>query len=199
MGDGLDRAWQHTPATRMVTGGSAVNAMVRKGLGCVHQPRDLVPLFFQNQPTPRLIAPGGEAPPLQDDPRGRPLERLDADGVTALYRFMAATAAPRLGLAPPLAPLDRTRFPGDGRDHRAAAPAAEGMPRTRGDSREHRPDLTPVRRDLLGAHQAGRPLRLTPLSGHRRDVQDGGQVVTAPITPRQPTDGTTCLVAARAL
>ena len=58
MGDGLDRALPHTPETRMVTGGSAVKAMVRNGLGLVNQPLSLVPRCVQNAPPPRLIPPG---------------------------------------------------------------------------------------------------------------------------------------------
>jgi len=66
MGDVLDRALQHKPETRMVTVGRAVKAMVLNGLGFMNQQRDLVPRFFQNTPTQRLIAPGSEAPHLHD-------------------------------------------------------------------------------------------------------------------------------------
>jgi hypothetical protein len=100
MGDRLDRAMPHRPETRMVTMRSAVNAMVLHGRGVVNQPLDRVPRCFQNKPTPRLIAPGIDPQHLHDDTLGRALDRLYDDGVTALYRLMAATAAQRLGLAP---------------------------------------------------------------------------------------------------
>jgi hypothetical protein len=72
----LDRATQQNPEQRLVTLGNAVNAMVLNGLGFVNQPLYLVPMFFQNKPTPRLIAPGIEASHLHDDPLGRALDTL---------------------------------------------------------------------------------------------------------------------------
>ena len=68
-GDVRARALQHTPEPRLVTVGRAVNARVLKGLGLVNQHRSLVPMFCQNTPTH-----------LHDDPRGRPLARLYAEG-----------------------------------------------------------------------------------------------------------------------
>jgi hypothetical protein len=58
-----------------------------------------------------------EATQLHDDALSRAFETLDDDGVTALYRRMAATAAERLGLTPRVAPLERTSCPGDGLYH----------------------------------------------------------------------------------
>jgi hypothetical protein len=97
MGDGLDHATHQHPARRDLTVGEAVNALGRNGLGCLKHTRSLVPRFFQHQPTSRLMAPRVIPAPLQDDARGRALDTLDADGVTALDRLMAATAATRLG------------------------------------------------------------------------------------------------------
>jgi len=65
-----------TPATRLVPVGSAGNAMVLHGLGVVNQPLYLGPMFFPNKPTPRLIAPGGEAQHLHDATLGRALAML---------------------------------------------------------------------------------------------------------------------------
>jgi transposase len=97
----LDQATQQNPEMRIVTAGHAVNAMVLNGLGFVHQQLSLGPRFFQDQPTSRLLAPGLiEAKQLNDEALGRALETLYADGLTALYRLMAATAAERLGLSP---------------------------------------------------------------------------------------------------
>ena len=121
------------------------------------------------------------------------------DGGTALYRLMAATAAQRLRLAPTFAQLDRTSFPVDGRDNSAVEPDAEVLHSTRGDSRDHRPDLNHVLLDLMVEHQAGIPLLMKPLSGQSSDVQDFGKVVTEHITPLQTTYGTTALVADSAL
>jgi transposase len=194
-GEVLDRTLQHTPETRFVTVGNAVKAMVRKGLGVVHQQRYLVPMFFQNKPTQRLVAPGIEAPQLHDDTLGRAFDTLYAAGVTARYRLIAGTAAQRLGLTPTVAHLDRTSVHGDGHYHSSQEPDEPVMHMTRGYSRDHRPDLTHVMLALRGEHHAGIPVLMTPLSGTTRDARDVGPVVTAPMRQLQTTDGTTCLVA----
>lgn len=199
IGDVLDRTMQHTPETRIVTVGGAVKAMVLNGLGCVNQPRYLVPMFFQNTPTQRLIAPGIDAQHLHDDTLGRALDRLYADGVTELYRLLAATAAQRLGLAPTFAHLDRTSFHVDGRYNSAEEPEERVIHSTRGSSRDHRPDLNQVMLELIVEHQAALPLLMKPLSGHSHDGQAFGQLVSEHIQPLQTTYGTTSLVADSAL
>jgi transposase len=199
IGDVLDRVLQHTPETRIVTVGSAVKAMVLNGLGFVTQQLYLVPRFFQNKPTQRLIAPGVDAQHLHDDTLGRTLDMLYAYGVTELYSLIAATAAQRLGLAPTFAHLDSTSFHVDGRYNSAEEPDAEVIHITRGYSRDHRPDLNQVMLDLIVEHQAGIPLLMKPLSGNSSDVQDFGQVVTEHIKQLQTTHGTTYLVADSAL
>jgi transposase len=57
IGEVIDKATQQNPAMQIVTAGNAVKAMVLNGLGFVNQQRYLVPHFFQNKPTARLIAP----------------------------------------------------------------------------------------------------------------------------------------------
>jgi hypothetical protein len=127
------------------------------------------------------------------------LDTLDDGDVTALSRLMAATAAERLGLAAPVAPLDRTSFHVDGRDNRDAEPAAPVVHLTPGDSRDHRPDRNQVLRELMLEHQAGLPVRMQPLRGHRRDAPACGRIVKAHMAPWHTTYGTTALVADRAL
>src|SRR6266576_1966694 len=102
IGDVLDQATHQNPEMRDLTVGEAVKAMVLNGLGCINQALYLVPRFFQNQPTSRLISPRVTPKQLNDDALGRPLDTLDAFGVTEIYRRMAATAAQRLGLTPRL-------------------------------------------------------------------------------------------------
>src|SRR6266542_2146159 len=198
IGDVLDRAMQHTPETRIVTVGNAVKAMVLNGLGFVNPQLSLVPRFFQHKPTQRLIAPGVEAQHLHDDTLGRALDLLYDYGVTELSSLLAATA-PRLGLTPTFAHLDRTSFHVDGRYNSTEEPEAEVMHITRGSSRDHRPDLNHVMLTLIVEHQAGMPLLLHPLSGHSSDGQTFGQIVTEHIKQLQTTYGTTSLVADSAL
>jgi transposase len=199
IGDVIDRATQQNPEMRMVTAGHAVKAMVLNGLGFVNQTLYLVPRFFQNKPTARLIAPGIAPEHLNDDALGRALETLYAAGVTELYSLIAATAAARLGLACAFAHLDSTSFHVDGRYNSDAAPDEQVVHITRGYSRDHRPDVNQVMLELMVEHQAGIPLLMKPLSGNSSDVQAFGQVVNAHLRQSQTTYGTTYVVADSAL
>ena len=84
IGDVIDQATLQNPEMRMVTVGNAVKAMVLNGLGVVNQPRYVVPMFFHNQPTHRLLAPAIAAHHLNAETLGRALDTLYAYGVTAL-------------------------------------------------------------------------------------------------------------------
>ena len=158
-----------------------------------------MPRFCQHTPTARLIAPRVVPGHLPADARARALETLDGDGVTERYRRMAATAAQRLGLAPRLAPLARTRLHADGRDHRDAEPTDQGSPLTRGHRRAPRPDLNQDMRALLVAPQAGRPVLMTALRAHGRDAQGVGEVRRTPVHQGHIPYGLTYVVADRAL
>jgi transposase len=195
----IDKATQQNPEMRIVTAGHAVKAMVLNGLGFVNQQLYLVPHFFQNKPTSRLIAPAIQASHLNDDTLGRALDTLYDFGVTALYSLIAATAAQRLGLAPTFAHLDSTSFHVDGRYNSAAPPDEQVIHITRGYSRDHRPDLNQVMLDLIVEHQAGIPVLMQPLSGNSSDATDFGQIVREHITQLRATYGTTYLVADSAL
>ena len=163
----LTKPPRQNPETRIVTAGDAVKAMVLNGLGFVNQQLYLVPRFFQDKPTSRLLAPLLiEAKHLNDDALGRALDTLYAYGVTALYSLIAATAAERLGLAPRFAHLDSTSFHVDGRYNSDHAPDEQVVHITRGYSRDHRPDLNQVMLELIVEHQAGIPVLMKPLSGN---------------------------------
>ena len=84
IGEVLDRATQQNPARRDLTGGAAVKALVRNGLGCINHARSLVPRFFHNTPPSRRISPRVIPAQLHDDAVGRALETLYTYGVTAL-------------------------------------------------------------------------------------------------------------------
>ena len=199
LGDVIDQATHHNPARRDLTAGEAVTARGLHGLGVVNHALSRVPRCFQPTPTSRRMAPRVPPAPLPDEARGRTLATLEDDGVTARSRRMAATAATRLGLAPRCAPRDRPSVPVDGRSHSAEEPDAEGMPSTRGSSREHRPARKQGMLELRVEPQAGLPLLMPPRSGPRSDAPECGQVSKAPMAPWQTTDGLPSLVAASAL
>jgi transposase len=146
-----------------------------------------MPLFFQNRPTYRHMAPGIEAQHLNDDTLGSALDALYAYGVTELYSLIAVTAAQRLGLTPRFAHLDSTGFHVDGRYNSAEEPEAHVIHITRGYSRDQRPDLNQVMLHLIVEHQAGIPLLMRPLSGNTSDASEFGQGITEHVAQLHPT------------
>jgi transposase len=199
LGDVIDRATHQNPELRDLTVGEAVKAMVLNGLGFINQALYLVPRFFQNKPTYRLISPRIAPAQLNDDALGRALDTLYAYGVTELYSLIAATAADRLGLAPRFAHLDSTSVHVDGRYNSDEEPEEQVVHITRGYSRDHRPDLNQVMLELIVEHQAGIPILMTPLGGNSSDTQDFGEVVRTHVQHLQTTYGITYLVADSAL
>ena len=195
----IDKATQQDPEMRIVTAGHAVKAMVLNGLGFINQQLYLVPHFFQNKPISRLIAPGIQASPLNDDTLGRALDTLYNFGVTELYSLIAATAATRLGLTPKFRHLDTTSFHVDGRYNSAEAPDEQVVHITQGYSRDHRPDLNQVMLELVVEHQAGIPVLMKPLSGNSSDSKAFGQVVSDHIAQLHTPFSSTYLVADSAL
>ena len=183
LGDVMDHAPPPHPAMRDLPVGAAVNAMVRKGLGWLTPPRDRVPRCCPPQPTSRRMAPRGLPGQRPDEARGRAWDTREASGVTARDRRMAATAATRLGGAPPGVPLARPRVGGDGRDPRGEEPAAAVRPSPGGDRRAPRPDRPHVRREGRGAHPAGLPVLRPPRRGQRRAGPAWGPVITASMAP----------------
>jgi transposase len=199
IGEVVDNATQQNPEMRDLTVGEAVKAMVLNGLGFINQALYLVPRFFHNKPTYRLISPRVAPEQLNDDALGRALDTLYDYGVTELYSLIATTAATRLGLAPRFAHLDSTSFHVDGRYNSEEEPEAEVIHITRGYSRDHRPDLNQVMLELMVEHQAGLPLLMQPLSGNSSDAQEFGQVIKEHLAQLQTTYGLTYLVADSAL
>jgi len=199
IGDVLDQATQQNPERRDLTVGEAVKAMVLNGLGCINHALYLVPRFFQNKPTYRLISPRVAPEQLNDDALGRALDSLYESGVTELYSLIAATAAQRLGLRPTYTHLDTTSFHVDGRYNSDEPPAEQVVRITKGYSRDHRPDLNHVMLELLVEHQAGIPVLMKPLSGNRSDAPAFGHVIRAHIDQLHTTYGVTYVVADSAL
>jgi transposase len=76
----IDQATQQNPEMRDLPVGEAVKAMVLNGLGFINQALYLVPRFFQNKPTYRLISPRVAPEQLNDDALGRALDTLYAYG-----------------------------------------------------------------------------------------------------------------------
>lgn len=199
IGEVLDQATQQDPEMRDLTVGEAVKAMVLNGLGFINHALYLVPRFFHNKPTSRLISPRVIPAQLNDDALGRALDTLYKYGVTELYSLIAVRAAKRLGLAPTYVHLDTTSFHVDGRYNSDQAPDEQVVHITRGYSRDHRPDLNQVMLELMVEHQAGIPILMKPLSGNSSDGPAFGHVIKEHIAQLHTTYGSTYLVADSAL
>jgi transposase len=78
MGDVIDQVTHQNAELRDLTVGEAVKAMVLNGLGFINQALYLVPRFFPNQPTSRLVSPRMAPEQLNDEALGRALATLSA-------------------------------------------------------------------------------------------------------------------------
>ena len=119
--------------------------------------------------------------------------------MTELYSLIAVSAARRLGLRPTSTHLDTPSFHVDGRYNSNEAPEEQVVHITKGYSRDHRPDLNQVVRELIVEHQAGIPVLMQPLSGNSSDAPEFGQVICAHIDQLHTTYGATYWVADSAL
>ena len=129
MGDVLHRATPPDPHRRDLPVGAAGTALGRNGLGCINPARALVPRGCHNTPPARRMSPRVAPQQLPADALRRAVETLAPDGVPDRSRLSAATAAPRLGRAPPGAPLETPSGHGDGRDNSDQAPDAPRLAR----------------------------------------------------------------------
>jgi transposase len=175
MGEVVDRTIPQDITQRQVTVGQALKAPVVNGLGFINRALYLVPQFFADKPTERLIGPGILAEHLNDDVLGRALDRLYEHDVTALFLLISAQACQRLGLVGSIAHLDSTSFHVDGDyDHEEEVGT---VAITQGYSRDRRPDLNQVMLNLIVEHRAGLPLLMQPLSGNSNDTASFGRLI----------------------
>ena len=117
IGDLVDELVPQDLCQRKVSVGQALKAMVLNGLGFANRRLYLMPEFFRNKPTERLVGAGISPEHLNDDALGKALDTLYAFGLTELYRLIARQAAERLGLGGTvtMGHLDTTSFHVDGR------------------------------------------------------------------------------------
>lgn len=179
IGEVLDRTVPQDTRQRQVSLGQAVKALVLNGLGFVNRALYLVPHFFADKPTERLIGAGIRPEHLNDDVLGRALDSLYAHDVTALFSVVSAQACQRLRLIGGRVHLDSTSFHVDGAYD--ATEEAGVVTLTQGYSRDRRPDLNQVMLNLVVEQRAGLPLLMQPLSGNSHDTASFGRLIDAHI------------------
>lgn len=179
IGAKIDQVIAQDTDKRQVSLGQAVKAMVLNGLGFVNQRLYLMPEFFWDKPTERLLGEGISPEHLNDDVLGRALDALYEFGVTELYALIAPQAVERLGLAVRFAHFDSTGFHVDGHYNSETGAEAGVIHLTRGYSRDHRPDLNQAVLQLIVDRQAGLPLFMQPLDGNAEDKTHFRQTLQA--------------------
>jgi transposase len=175
IGELLDQAIPQDSAQRQVSVGQGLKALVLNGLGFVNRALYLLPPFFEDKPTERLIGTGIEPAHLNDDVLGRALDSLYEHDVTSLFTLISAHVCHRLGLTGSRVHLDSTRFHVDGR-YQGETEGSDVEIR-RGYSRDRRPDLNQVMLNLIVEHQAGLPLLMQPRSGNSNDTVSFGKLI----------------------
>ena len=177
IGELVDELVPQDLSQRKVSVGQALKAMVLNGLGFANRRLYLMPEFFRNKPTERLVGAGVSPEHLNDDALGKALDTLHAFGLTELYRLIAQRAAERLGLRRGgkvvVGHLDTTSFHVDGRYN---SEEVDGFDEeagvicvSKGYSRDHREDLNQVVLELITESRANLPMMMRPLSGNASD------------------------------
>jgi transposase len=178
IGDLVDEMVPQDLSQRKVSVGQALKAMVLNGLGFANRRLYLMPEFFRNKPTERLVGAGISPEHLNDDALGKALDTLHAFGLTELYRMIARQAAERLGLLHATSGvatlhLDTTSFHVDGRYNSECDDDFDenaGLIHvSKGYSRDHREDLNQVVLELITESRANLPMMMRPLSGNASD------------------------------
>ncbi len=115
IGEIIDQEIEQDDKARIVSIGNAIKGMVLNGLGFVNTRLYLVPEFFEQKPTEKLIGPGIKPENLNDDILGRALDSLYEYGTTSLFSKIAIKACETLGLDTKFAHIDSSSFHVDGK------------------------------------------------------------------------------------
>jgi len=198
IGDLVDELVPQDLCQRKVSVGQALKAMVLNGLGFANRRLYLMPEFFRNKPTERLVGAGISPEHLNDDALGKALDTLYAFGLTELYRLIARQAAERLGLGGTvtMGHLDTTSFHVDGRynsegDDDDDFDEEAGVIRvSKGYSRDHRDNLNQVVLELITESRANLPMMMRPLSGNASDKTSFKDAIERHVGQLRGDDGT---------
>ena len=196
IGDLVDELVPQDLCQRKVSVGQALKAMVLNGLGFANRRLYLMPEFFRNKPTERLVGAGISPEHLNDDALGKALDTLYAFGLTELYRLIARQAAERLGLGGTvtMGHLDTTSFHVDGRYNSEGDDDFDeeaGVIRvSKGYSRDHRDDLNQVVLELITESRANLPMMMRPLSGNASDKTSFKDAIERHVGQLRGDDGT---------
>ncbi len=156
-----------------VSYGQAFVAMLLNGLGFHSRTLHMMPQYFENLPTERLIGSGVLPEHLNDDVLGRCLDMLYEYDVSSLYQVMAEQVVDKLKLKSKALHIDITSFHVDG-DYQFDEEEPDDqktklLKLVKGYSRDHRPDLNQVILKLVCENEAGIPVYMKAMDGNTND------------------------------
>lgn len=160
-----------------ITHGQCLVAMILNGLGFSGRTLHMVPEYFQNKPTERLIGPGVMPEHINDDALGRFLDTLFEADVSLIYQAISQLVVEQLGLSGKAVHIDITSFHVDGSYVFDDDEDTKRVQLVKGYSRDHRPELNQIILELITENQAGIPVYMQALSGNTNDQSAFGDVV----------------------
>ena len=159
-------------ATRKVTHGDSVCAMVLNGLGFSNRAMYLVADFFKNKPVESLIHPSISASDLNDDALGKTLDAIAEIGPSEFYAQIAYEVAKNFDMLGDTRLMDATSFSLKGA-YNGFGDDPENAPQilsvTYGYSKQKRPDLKQVMLNSVHDGSSAFPLFIEALSGNTSD------------------------------
>lgn len=169
-------------ATKFVTVGECVSAMIINGLGFTNKALYLVPTFFSNKPIERLISPTVTPEHLNDDALGNALDIIAESGLTKFFANISFPIGMERKYRKRFAHIDTTSFSLEGNYEGfgdEANSSTQIIKITRGLSKKHRPDLKQIVVSMVCSGNANFPYWVEPLSGNSSDKRNFHETIAS--------------------
>ncbi len=163
---------ENSRATKFVSVGECVAAMILNGLGFTNQTLYFVSHFFSNKPVGRLLGEHLMSEHFNDDALSASLDQIADVDPTQFFASIAFPIAMNRIYRRLVARLDSTMFSLEGAyDGFGGSP--EDAPQiiyvTHGHSKQHRPDLKQITLSMVNAGPGAIPIWSEPVSGNASD------------------------------
>lgn len=163
---------ENSRATKFVSVGECVAAMILNGLGFTNQALYLVSHFFSNRPVDRLLGAHLKGEYFNDDALSASLDQIADADPTQFFANIAFPIAMNRKYRRLAARLDSTTFSLEGSyDGFGGAPeeAPQIISVTHGHSKQHRPDLKQITLSMVNTGPGAIPIWSEPLNGNASD------------------------------
>ncbi|MEM9885798.1 MAG: IS1634 family transposase [Bacteroidota bacterium] len=184
---------------KILSTGTAIEALILNGLGYVNKRLYLVSHFFKNKPVDKLLGVSYLNPEhLNDDALGRALDAVYAYGVSELYTLISGATinllSEQYGLSIQSGHLDNTSFHLHGKEKSLDLADGQVLEITYGNSKDHRPDLVQIGLQLICEHHSRIPLMMKVLSGNQEEGKSYGNFVEQHVEQLQQDYGVKTMV-----